>query len=252
MRSARPTLRCLLEDLGLALPPATRPLDDIDHPVVAKATEQFAETDTKHERIRAIDDHVLFKVKVQRWRGAVWLDADLPWIVAAGKREDGSGEDFYAKLESECRTARARHNAAHAAALKTVTSSDHLLPTRDDHIRYRAEAGVRFIRRLRDTLISLTRATLRDGREHAADFDTFTLGLQVRADDGHETYLAVRITGTVPPNLTTIVLRNVPGCDPEGWYPEYALPERELLPAEQAWSSIMDPPSAAKVLNDDD
>lgn len=252
MRSARPTLRCLLEDLDVSLPPVTRPLDEIDHPVVAKATEQFAETGTKHERIRSVDDHVLFKVKVQRWRGAVWLDADLPWIVAVGTREDGSGEDFYAKLESECRAARARHNAAHATALRTASYSDHLLPTRDDHVRYRAEAGVRFIRRLRATLLDLTRATLRDGREHVVDFDTFTLGLQVRADDGHETYLAVRITGTVPANLTTIILRSVPGCDPESWYPEYALPERDLLPAEQAWSSIMDPPAAAEVLHHDD
>ena len=26
----------------------------------------------------------------------------------------------------------------------------------------------------------------------------------------------------------------VPGCAPDAWFPEYALPERELLPAEQA------------------
>ncbi len=38
-----------------------------------------------------------------------------------------------------------------------------------------------------------------------------TVGLQVRADDGHETYLAVRIEGSVPPNLTTLILRHVPG-----------------------------------------
>ncbi|MFF3893819.1 hypothetical protein ACFYY3_11635 [Streptomyces sp. NPDC001812] len=249
MRSARPTLRCLQEDLDLPLPPVTATLDETDHPIVAKAAEQFVDAEAKHERIRAIDDQVLFKVKVQRWRGAVWIDADLPWLVAAGRREDGSGDDFYAKLEAEGKAARAQYNATHAEALKTVTSTTHFLPTREDHIRYRAEAGVRFVRRLRTTLLDLARATLRDGREHAVDFDTFTLGLQVRADDGHETYLAVRITGSVPPNLTTIILRNVPGCEVEGWYPEYALPERELLPAEQAWSNIMDPRAAAEVLD---
>ncbi|WP_232839259.1 hypothetical protein [Streptomyces triticisoli] len=78
MRSARPTLRCLWEDLGLQLPPVTAALDETDHPIVAKTTEQFADAEAKHERIRAIDDQVLFKVKVQRWRGAVWIDADLP------------------------------------------------------------------------------------------------------------------------------------------------------------------------------
>ncbi|MFC7220086.1 hypothetical protein ACFQLX_18230 [Streptomyces polyrhachis] len=192
----------------------------------------------------------MFKVKVQRWRGAVWADADLPWLVAAGKREGGSGGDFYARLEAAGRAARAQYNGTHPQALKTSTFTTHLLPTRNDHIRYRAEAGVRFIRRLRTTLRELTRSTLRDGREHTVDFDTFTLELQVRADDGHETYLAVRIAGSVPPNLTTLVLHNVPGCEAEGWYPEYALPERELLPAEQAWSNIMDPHAAAVVLGD--
>ena len=47
----------------------------------------------------------------------------------------------------------------------------------------------------RATLLDLAHATLRDGREHTREFETFTRGLQVRADDGHETYLAVRITG---------------------------------------------------------
>lgn len=252
MRPARPTLRCLREDLSLQLPPVTVPLDEIDHPILAKAGEQFADGDTKHERIRAVDDQVLFKVKVQRWRGAVWIDADLPWLVAAGRREDGSGNDFYADLEADGKAARARYNAAHADALRTATSTAHLLPSREDHVRYQAEAAVRFVRRLRATLLDLTRASLRDGREHAVDFDTFAIGLQVRADDGHETYLAVRITGSVPPNLTPLVLRHVPGCDAEGWYPEYALPERELLPAEQAWSNIMDPRAAAEVLDDAD
>ncbi|MBT3166944.1 hypothetical protein HTV80_28175 [Streptomyces sp. Vc74B-19] len=252
MRPPRPTLRCLREDLGRPLPPVTVPLDEIDHPILAKAGEQFADSDTKHERIRAIDDQVLFKVKVQRWRGAVWIDADLPWLVAAGRREDGSGNDFYAALEAEGRAARARYNVAHADALRTETSTAHLLPAREDHVRYQAEAAVRFARRLRVTLLDLARASLRDGREHAVEFDTFTIGLQVRADDGHETYLAVRITGSVPPNVTPLILRHVPGCDVEGWYPEYALPERELLPAEQAWSNIMDPRAAAEVLDDPD
>ncbi|WP_042407349.1 hypothetical protein [Streptacidiphilus carbonis] len=249
MHPARPTLRCLAEDLKLALPAVTLPLNELAHPLLGKAAEQFAEAETKHERIRSIDDTVLFKVKVQRWRGAVWIDADLPWLVAAGLREDGSSDDFYAALEAQAKAMRSRYNATHADGLKTSTSSAHLLPTREDHIRYRAEAGVRFARRLRATIQELTRATLRDGREHTSDFDTFTLGLQVRADNGHETYAAVRITGSVPANLATVVLGNIPGCDTDGWYPEYALPERDLLPAEQAWSNIMDPRAAARLLD---
>jgi hypothetical protein len=64
MRSARPTLRCLREDLDLPVPVVTVPLDEIHHPILAKAAEQFTAEEAKHERIRAIDDQVLFKVKV--------------------------------------------------------------------------------------------------------------------------------------------------------------------------------------------
>ncbi|MFI0930525.1 hypothetical protein ACH4RG_02125 [Streptomyces sp. NPDC021019] len=169
--------------------------------------------------------------------------------MAAGRREGGSTDDFYAALEADGKTARTRYNAGNADALKSATYTAHLLPAREDHVRYRAEAGVRFVRRLRTTVLTLSRSTLRDGEEHTVDFDTFTIGLQVRADHGHETYLAVRITGSVPPNLATLILRNVPSCEADGWYPEYALPERDLLPAEQAWSNLMDPREAARVLD---
>ena len=145
---ARPTLRCLREDLGLPIPPVNRPLDEIDHPLIRKAAERFADADTPHERIRAIDDQVLFKVKAQRWRGAVWLDADLPWLVAGGQREDGSPDDFYAALETGACAARARYNDERTPALTTTTYTGHLLPGREDDLRYRAEEAARTERRL--------------------------------------------------------------------------------------------------------
>ncbi|MFD7846959.1 hypothetical protein ACFV4K_29020 [Nocardia sp. NPDC059764] len=138
--TVRPTLRCVREDLCLPLPPVNVPLDRIDHPILAKAREQFANPDTPHERIRAIDDTILFKVKVNRWRGAVYLDepdAEIPaWLVCAGTREDGSTNDFYAALQHQCQTARQRYNAAHDKPLTTDTHSRHLLPDNDDHDRY--------------------------------------------------------------------------------------------------------------------
>lgn len=42
-RRARPTLRCLREDLGQAMPPADTPLDEVAHPLLAKASERFAD-----------------------------------------------------------------------------------------------------------------------------------------------------------------------------------------------------------------
>jgi hypothetical protein len=89
----------LREDLGQAIPRADTPLDEIEHPLLVKAIEQFAGDATPHERIAAVDDQVLFKVKVQRWRGAIWFDGEGgPWLVSAGSREDGSPDDFYALL----------------------------------------------------------------------------------------------------------------------------------------------------------
>jgi hypothetical protein len=61
-RHARPTLRCLREDLGQAVPPADTPLGP--HRLLAKADERFADDGTPRERIAAIDDQVLFKEKV--------------------------------------------------------------------------------------------------------------------------------------------------------------------------------------------
>ncbi|MFF7193016.1 hypothetical protein ACFZAM_04880 [Streptomyces sp. NPDC008079] len=252
MQPARPTLRALRDDLKLSLPSARQPLDELDHPLLVKARELFAEDKTGHERIRAIDDEILFKVKVQRWRGAVWTDKDLnlPWLVAAGQREDGSMDDFYSALEANAKAARARYNTDHRQPLPGGTYVGHLLPGRDDHDRYQLEAGTRLVRQLSSAIRELTRGSLHDGHEHAADFATFRLGILVRAEDGHETYVAVRITGSVPEDLTAVVLRHVPGCEPADWYPEYALPSRSLLPAEQAWSTLMDPKAAAELLNE--
>lgn len=73
------------------MPPAGTPLDEVPHPLLAKASERFADDGTPRERIASVDDRVLFKVKVQRWRGAAWMaDDGIPWLVAAGQREEGS------------------------------------------------------------------------------------------------------------------------------------------------------------------
>jgi hypothetical protein len=250
----RPTLRCLRDDLSLPLPTARTPLDEIGHPLIKKAAEQFTTRDISHERIASIDDVVLFKVKTGRWRGAVYCEEPAAevqdWLVAAGTREEGAPDDFYAALHTQARAARQRYNAEHDKPLTTDTHTAHLLPDEDDRDRYLLEAGTRLARRLSTALRHLLAGSLRDGHEHAADFPSFRLGVAVRAEDGHETYVAVRITGSVPEGLIAMILTRVPGCDADAWYPEYKLPERELLPAEQAWSNIMDPKAAAELLNE--
>ena len=82
--------------------------------MLAKASERFADDGTPRERIASVDDRVLFKVKVQRWRGAVWrADDGIPWLVAADQREQGSPDDFYASLTARGKTASSQYNTAH-------------------------------------------------------------------------------------------------------------------------------------------
>ena len=252
MESVRPTLRALIHDLRLPIPPINEPLDQIDHPLLAKARAQFAVPGAAHERIRAIDDEVVWKVKVQRWRGAVWTDQEIAWLIAAGTREAGSVDDFYEILAAQAHAARARYNAEHAAPAGTRTFIGHLLPGEDDRKRYALEDATRRVRQLTTVIRSLTCGSLRDGHEHAVDFATFRLGIIVRADDGHETYVAVRVTGAIPEDLVSIILRHVPGCDPELWDVVIRLPERPLLGPEQAWFNLMDPTEAAKLLDEAD
>jgi hypothetical protein len=209
---ARPTMRCLRGDLVLPVPRVDTPLDEITHPLLAKASERFADDQTPQERISAIDDQVLFKVKIQRWRGAVWVDADLPWLVAAGQREEGSPEDFYAALAARGHSARAHYNAEHSPPLSSTTYSGYLLPGHEDDLRWQAEAAARTERRLRTTVHDLVRRSLLDGHEQAVMLDGAALGVQVLADQGHETYVAIRIIGSVPRRLVATILSLIPGC----------------------------------------
>jgi hypothetical protein len=81
--------------------------------------------------------------------------------------------------------------------------------------------------------------------------DGAALGIQILADEGHETYVAIRIIGSVPRDIAAIILALVPGCEPDAWMSDYAMPERSVAPEEQIWSNIMDPIAAAKFLNEE-
>ncbi|HEY1454902.1 MAG TPA: hypothetical protein VGG31_00280 [Candidatus Dormibacteraeota bacterium] len=248
---ARPTLRCLREDLGQAVPAADTPLDEVPHPLLAKASERFADDGAPRVRIASVDDQVLFKVKVQRWRGAVWVaDDGIPWLVAAGQREEGSPDDFYAALAARGTAARSQYNAAHTPSLTTSTYTSGLLPGQEDELRWRAEHAVRIERRLQVTVHTLLRESLLDGHEHAAMLDGAALGIQILAEEGYSTYVAVRIIGSVPRRFVATILSLVPGCQLDAWMSDYAMPERAVAPEEQVWSNMMDPIAAAKLLDE--
>lgn len=214
--------------------------------------DQFAAPTGPRERIRAVDDAIMFKVKVQRWRGAIIDDGEPSWLVAAGVREEGSREDFYEALAAAMKSARTRYNASHAPPLTTQTHSQGWLPVEDDYDRYRAEAGVRMLRQLRAEVCRVVCASLLDGREHVAEIAGAELGVVVQATEDHATYVALRIVGSVPDDLLAVILSLVPGCDRDSWYPEFAMPDRPLRPGEQVYSNLMAPAAAAKLLDEHD
>ena len=131
--------------------------------------------------------------------------------------------------------------------LTSMTYVADLLPGRD--LRWRAETAVRTERRFKAVVHDLVRQSLLDGHEHAAMLDGAALGVQVLAEQGHETYVAIRIIGSVPRRLVATILSLIPGCELDAWMSDYAMPERAVAPEEQIWSNIMDPVTAAKLLD---
>ena len=88
-------------------------------------------------------------MKVQRWRGAVWIADDaIPWLVAAGQREEGSPDDFYAALTARGKAARSQYNAAHTPPADHRNAYRRPSPGREDELRWKAEHAVRMERRL--------------------------------------------------------------------------------------------------------
>jgi hypothetical protein len=101
--------------------------------------------------------------------------------------------------------------------------------------------------------------------EHGADTDD--LGRDRDAPQGIDnqgTTEASALSGTVntepsqdhayqsPATLVGAILDLIPGCDPDGWFPEFTgLPDRFLHAGEVAWSNIMDPVAALKLLDID-
>jgi len=241
MAGPRPTIRCLREDLGLAkLPPATEPLDRIDHVVVGKAGEVCRTDPPATEPIREIDDRILWKVKIGRWRAALWCHDPRPWILAAGYRRSGDADDFYTELGERARRWRAEYNRSHTPPLGTDTWTDPLLPTRDDDDRLALEAAVGVVDDIRRTVRGLTIESARTGAEAVDESAGCELGVLVRRSDLGEVYVGIRIIGPAKPEIHAVVLDAVPAvADRNGWFLD-SMPGRANRPGEIVWSNLLD------------
>lgn len=149
-RRARPTIRCLVEDLGIALPGLERDLGSVDHPMLAE-TRRVAPTSPKgQKRILAIATPLVYRIRHGDLRGATWVDQsmDVVWLCAAERREEGSDDDTFVHFEG-----------LHRAGA--------LLPTDDDLLRDRAEAAIRLHAGLTaDLLVAVQNAVATPGEEH--------------------------------------------------------------------------------------
>jgi len=116
---ARPTLRCLREDLALVVPRAPTPrlrksaIRSWPGPPSASPTTRRRTNGSPLLTMRCCS-----RSKPSAGE-APWIDAGIPWVVAAGWREERSPDDFYASLAARGKTARARYNAEHSPPLGT-------------------------------------------------------------------------------------------------------------------------------------
>ena len=241
----RPTIRCLVEDLGVArLPPLSQPLSALEHPLIRKVQATFPRTTSPSARILAIDDRVFLKAKIERWRGAVWQHLPEQWLCAAGRREEGSRDDFYAHLADRCRAWRREHNAAHTQALTTDTYSDPLLPGELDRKRLAAEQATARVAAFELYVPSLVKLALQaPGTEQQRDIGGFALGVYVERQGLDAVYIAIRIRGPIDARQYAVILAEVPGTDLQSWQID-AMPHRDVQPGEIVWSNVMDAATA--------
>ncbi|MDQ3095868.1 MAG: hypothetical protein M3Q82_07925, partial [Actinomycetota bacterium] len=181
------------------------------------------------QRIFALSDRVWFKVKTGDQRAVVTelhasdLANELPpgvgswWIGAAGHRQaDSPRRDFYESIRRECTVG------------KTVSTA-RLLPAEWDWKRVSAEQAVAWRREMTRLVIHLVAMSLTTGNLAVAEFRSHRVKALVRADDGHEAYLAIIAEGIPDPEVIALLLDCVPGVAPDDWRAGPS-PQRRPLP----------------------
>lgn len=152
-RRARPTIRCLTEDLGIALPWLDTDLGELDDSWLGELRRIAPASPRGQKRVLAIGSPLVYRLRLSAERGVTWMDEEhgVVWLCAVHRRQEGSDDDAYtwfAKL--------------HADGM--------LLPSSDDRLRDRSEAVIRLQRGLTAALLRLVDdARSRKGSELSAD-----------------------------------------------------------------------------------
>jgi hypothetical protein len=174
---ARPTLRCLIEDLGLDVPGLGVSLGDIEHPWLDELRRLAPWSPQGQKRILAIVQPLVYRLRVSSDRGATWVDEehDIVWLCAVHRREQGSADDAYAWFSS-------------------LHARGRLLPSGDDRLRDRAEAAIRLQRGLiAELLHQVDQALSHAGTELVADLGDYLpcRVLVLASEDAEEVWCAL-------------------------------------------------------------
>jgi len=152
-REARPTIRCLTEDLGVDLPGLDVSLGELSHPWLDEL-RRIADTSPQNQkRVLSIAYPLVYRLRISDQRGATWVDEEhnTVWLCAAHRREEGSDDDAYEWF--------AQLHAGKA-----------LLPTEADLDRLRADAVLELFHRISAELCHLVDAAVaRSGYELRED-----------------------------------------------------------------------------------
>jgi hypothetical protein len=174
----RPTIRCLVEDLGIELPDLADDLGELDDPWIEELQRIAPASPQGQKRVLAIDHPLVYRLRVSSQRGATWLDEDgVVWLCAVRRREEGSDDDAFEWFAQLHRAGR-------------------LLPTDDDRLRDQAEEALRSFRRLRRTLFELVEEPRDDpGNEHGADLEGWLPArvLVYRGENVEEIWCAISV-----------------------------------------------------------
>ena len=101
-------------------------------------------------------------------------------------------------------------------------------------------------------VIRLIAMSLTTGQLAVAEFRQHRIKALVRADNGHEAYLAIIAEGIPDPDMFALLLDCVPGVSPDNWQPEPSpLTDMESSPGEIIWSTLFPSEVAGAILGMD-
>jgi hypothetical protein len=104
-RRARPTLRCLSEDLGLSVPALDVDLGELGHPWMDELRRTAPTAPLGQKRVLSIDRPLIYRLRSSSHRAATWIDEEI-WCAlsarsARGTRVRGELRDIlFAALEA--------------------------------------------------------------------------------------------------------------------------------------------------------